>query len=934
MTDLSHIQSLVANLFGSHLSQHARLLTLESAQGSDLPESLVVERFVGREAVNELFRFDIDTLSVSATLDLTPLVGQELTLRLLQPDGSRRAWHGFCTQARRAGANGGLARYRLRLEPGLSFLDRRRDSYLFQDKHAADIISELLADYPQVPFRFDISQPLAVRPICTQFRESDLDFFQRLLTSEGLSFRFTHDQDAKASVHAKHQLVIFDSHAQKPGLPVDRVLRFHGVRAADTDDAINRFCAQRQVQPNAVALSSWDAQRLHAPAAEQMSSLSAGELPSLSIHDGSTTHRFDDIDAASRHAKLALAALELHNKTFTGAGSVRRLVAGHAFTLTQHDAYGYGEDAFTVLWVEHAGANNLEAQTAAASSSSNATLQRGTYRNTFGCLRECVPIVPGAVAARRRATASGAQPARVVGLPDAALTTNRDHQVKVQFPWQRGDRPNPGGLSDPGNAVDTQGNAPGDHTSGTWVRVAEALAGPNWGTSFLPRIGGEVLVDFIEGDMDRPVIVAQLYTGVDLPPYTAGVDSGINHAGVISGLHSKALHGPGYNQWVIDDTQGQLRMRLATSTAASQLNLGYLIAQSPSSAQRGQYRGAGFELRTDGWGVLRAGEGMLVSTTARPAMGASVTSTQMDVAEGVAQLKDAQNVTQRVCEAATQQKALVSKDANEAQQAFIAATDPEQGGKYASAVNGHAAQKAGLGSRELDAPVEKFAEPLMLLDAPSTINWASPASSVLFAGGHLHWSTQGDVQMTAAHTAASVSGNATTLFTHDGGLQAIAANGPVSLAAHTDSLEMLADQAVTVQSVNGHIRIEAARKIAIVAGQSSVTLEGGNITFACPGQFSAKGAQRVFAGPASKAAALEVLPDTRVDRFDQQFRLVLPETEIPITNQPYRITTSSGEVFEGVSDGEGMTERIITKDEEFLSIEILESAIERIIGDI
>jgi type VI secretion system secreted protein VgrG len=179
-----------------------------------------------------------------------------------------------------------------------------------------------------------------------------------------------------------------------------------------------------------------------------------------------------------------------------------------------------------------------------------------------------------------------------------------------------------------------------------------------------------------------------------------------------------------------------------------------------------------------------------------------------------------------------------------------------------------------------------------------------------------------------------VSGNATTLFTHDGGLQAIAANGPVSLAAHTDSLEMLADQAVTVQSVNGHIRIEAARKIAIVAGQSSVTLEGGNITFACPGQFSAKGAQRVFAGPASKAAALEVLPDTRVDRFDQQFRLVLPETEIPITNQPYRITTSSGEVFEGVSDGEGMTERIITKDEEFLSIEILESAIERIIGDI
>jgi type VI secretion system secreted protein VgrG len=462
-------------------------------------------------------------------------------------------------------------------------------------------------------------------------------------------------------------------------------------------------------------------------------------------------------------------------------------------------------------------------------------------------------------------------------------------------------------LTEPGNASDTEGNAPGDHTSGTWVCVAEALAGPNWGTSFLPRIGGEVLVDFIEGDMDRPVVVAQLYNGTDLPPYAAGVDSGINHAGVISGLHSKALQGAGYNQWVIDDTQGQLSMRLATSTAASQLNLGYLIAQSPSSAQRGQYRGAGFELRTDGWGVVRAAEGMLVSTTMRAARGASVTSTQMDAAEGVALLKGAQDLTQRVCEAAKQQKALVSTDANEAQQDFIAMTDVEQDGKFTSAVNGQEPKKATAGSRELDAPVEKFATPLMLLDAPNTINWASPASSVLFAAGHLHWSTQGDVQMTASHTTAGVSGNATTLFSQKGGMQVYAANGAVSLAAHTDSLEMLADQAVTVQSINGHIRIEAAKKIAIVAGQSSVTLDGGNITFACPGQFSAKGAQRAFTGPAAKAAAPLTLPDTRVKLFDEGFVLKDKETGKLLANVPYRIKLPDGSFEEGITDAQGRT---------------------------
>jgi type VI secretion system secreted protein VgrG len=126
----------------------------------------------------------------------------------------------------------------------------------------------------------------------------------------------------------------------------------------------------------------------------------------------------------------------------------------------------------------------------------------------------------------------------VVGLPDAVATTTRDHQVRIQFPWQRGRSPNPGGMA---HNSDDNGSAPGDDTAGTWVRVAEALAGPNWGTQFTPRIGTEVLVDFIEGEIDRPVIVAQLYTGSDPPPFAAGVDSGVEHAGVLSGIHTHSF---------------------------------------------------------------------------------------------------------------------------------------------------------------------------------------------------------------------------------------------------------------------------------------------------------------------------------------------------------------------------------------------------------
>jgi type VI secretion system secreted protein VgrG len=175
--DIAALIPSALGLFGTGLSQHARLLTLASAQDSSLPEALVPERFAGREGVNELYAFEVDALSTSTNLDLNQFIGEELTVTLLQADGSRRAWHGICTEAAWLGADGGTARYRLLLEPALALLRLRRDSYIFQDKNAQDIVTELLADYPQLRFEFDVTQTLAPRAICTQYRESDLEFF-------------------------------------------------------------------------------------------------------------------------------------------------------------------------------------------------------------------------------------------------------------------------------------------------------------------------------------------------------------------------------------------------------------------------------------------------------------------------------------------------------------------------------------------------------------------------------------------------------------------------------------------------------------------------------------------------------------------------------------------------------------------------------------
>lgn len=851
-------------MFGTGLSQHARLLTLASAQERALPESLMAEHFRAREGVNELYAFEVHALSTSTDLELDQFIGEELTLTLLQPDGSQRAWHGLCTEAAWLGADGGVARYRLLLEPALALLRLRRDSYIYQDKNAQDIITELLEDYPQVRFAFDVTQELAPRPICTQYRESDFDFFERLLASEGLSWRFEHDppgaQSEQGDGQSRHKLVIFDSKAQAPAMPGGAELRFHGVRATDTDDAIDRFAARRQVQPNAVSIASWDPAQLLAPSAEQQSSLDAGELPALAVYDGSgeriASGKETGHGAADPHSLLMLQALELNNKLFEGSGAVRRLAHGHLFQLAQHERYADGANRFKVLWVEHEARNNFDASIKGGPAFG---VEAGTYRNSFGCVREAVAIVPAATAAPHASTALGPQTAIVVGLADAISTTTRDHQVRVQFPWQRGEGANAGGM--PHN-TDAKGSASGDERTGTWVRVAEALAGPNWGTQFTPRIGTEVLVDFIEGDMDRPVVVAQLYTGGDAPPFAAGVDAGVNHAGTISGIHSHNFDRSGYGQWQLDDTPGQVRTRLASSSAATQLNLGYLIQQAPGSAQRGGYRGSGFELRTDAWAVVRGAEGVLLTTSARNAQGSGIVSTQMDTAESLAQLKAAEELAKQLGDAATAQHALTSKDAAVAHKDFITQVDPQQSGKHAGAVNGQQAVKAQAGSREADSakPVEKFGTPLVLMDAPASINWATPASTVLFAGKQLQWTTQGDLHLAAAHTVSSVAGNAAGFFSHAGGIQAFAGNGPVSLQAHTGELEILADKEITVISVNDSIEIKASKKIVLQAGQSSITLDGGDITFACPGNFTVKGGQHIFDGGGSGAAALPSLP--------------------------------------------------------------------------
>lgn len=862
----------LVDLMQAGLAQHARLITLACAQQQGLVDSLAAEQFTGREGVNTLFVFELDALSTSVDTDIDTLVGEELTLQLLQPDGARRAWHGACTRAAMTGADGDVARYRLRLEPALVRLQRRRNSRLFLDQDVRAIIGDLLAYYPEVRCTFDVSRTLAPRVLCTQYRETDFAFLMRLLASEGLNYRFDHVQDdasaQDAVAQARHSLVIYDSQADIPPMPGGAVLRFHGVRATDTDDAIDLWCARRTVQANSVALSSWDPQQLVAPGAAQQSNLDAGMLPAMSIYDGSgeciATAPATPGGAASDHGRAMLEALEQDNKVFDGAGAVRRLAAGHGFTLSQHGNYPEGDNTFTVLWVTHAARNNIKAGIPGAISSLiAAAVEDGTYRNRFACVRSTVAVAPGAVAARSSSTMRGMQTALVAGLPDAVAITTRDHQVKLQFAWERGR----------------------DADEGAWVRTAEALAGANWGSQFVPRIGTDALVAFAEGDIDRPFVVGQLHDDANPPPYPAGVDSGANHDGALSGIDTGNFDAGGYNQLQFDDTQDQPRMRLASSSAATELHLGQLVEQAIGSAQRGEARGSGFELRTDAWTTLRGAAGVLLTTSGRAATDSSVTSTQMDTQEAVALSKGATTLHDALQSAAIHGQATASRAAVLAHTALTGQVDPKVKATFPGPVAGHAVSKPKGATREVDAaqPVERFGAAAVLFDAAAAMNWATPGSTVISAGKHVQWTTQSDHHIVCGATFAAVSGAGAGWFTHSRGIQAFAGNGAVSLQAHTDQLEITADKEVVAMSVTEVVTIAAKSKIVIQAGKSSITLEGGNITFACPGKFTAKGGKHIFDGGGNRKAALTNLPaqlmkiprppepiERKPEKFDEQ----------------------------------------------------------------
>lgn len=882
--------------------QATRLLKLHTPLGAGV---LVPERWEGCEVIVPRagagrtddggehepagFRLRVLAVSARADLDLAALLGQPVRLDLLLAGGGQRPFHGHATQLRQLGTDGGLARYELVVEPWLAFLAQRRDSYVFQDRSVMDIVGEVFADYQgqgrlAPRWRFELADAAAYprRSLAIQHQETDLAFVLRLLAEEGLFAWFEHAAGDDEALGA-HTLVIADHNgAFHPFDAGAGRVRYTQAGPTLAEDSVQRLKQRRAVAATRVALASWDHRSLDQRAADAPGTPPAALRAELLQTDQPGAYAYPDAAQGRRLATRRQEAITAWASRGGAAGTVRRFAPGNWFELAGHPLSSVQQPLrLAIVAVHHEARSNVDADQA-----------RGTpdpafvYRNRAETLPLAQPVraLTGPQACARRPNVQGVQTAIVVGL-GAPLHTDRDHRIKVQFHWQRG------GRSSHRLQHAAGANAPAGDASGTWVRVAEGVAGPNWGASFTPRLGQEVLVDFIEGDIDRPVVIGTLYNGVgstDAQSNDAGQGAatstgnaaawfpggrrsgeleGHAHAAAMSGvqtqeLASSASGGAGHNRLVLDDTPGQGRLTLASSTQgggarASHLSIGHLVNQQRN--QRLQPRGHGLELYTPHWGALRAGSAMQLGTHDRAGGTTTGAGHSQDSREARARITESAELQAALSKSAQAQGARLQQEPDKLPSTeALRATQASLAGSTASSGDG-----GGHGSTP--APER----PDLLIASPAGILATTPAHTVASAGSTASLTSAQDITLNAQRHHAVAVKDGIVVYTvgeakdsgkpnTETGIAWHSATGSNSVQAQNGAMQWNAQMDVAVDSTTGSVRIAAPQKVVMNGAGSYLKLEGGEIELGTSGGSAFKASMKELAGAGGTEARLQL----------------------------------------------------------------------------
>ncbi len=884
------LELAAASLLGAGFTQADRLLDLSTPLGQD---KLLAERLHATEQLSDGgYTLHVDALSDDAHIPLKSLIGQPVQVALQTALGrdEPRVWCGLVSEARFEGANGGFARYRLRIEPWLALLRQRRDSFAFQDLSVIDIVDRVFGDYngqgavaPQWRWELKDRDGYAKRSLTIQYRETDYAFVERLLAEEGLFYWVEHE--AGDGEPGTHTVVIADHNGAFKNGPQASV-KFHRADATETEDTIQGWRKRRAWRTNAVRIATWDYRAMQA---RQASAQVDDKMPNtleLADSDYPGQYLFEDSGQGERLAHNALAAQRVRQSLYEGDGTVRTLAPGQRFTLTGHWAPSQGEGGdFVVMRMHHEARNNFDedlGRAVAQALGAAGTQEDGDtefYRNRFEAIAATLEYRPSTrdghgARLHPRPTVHGAQTALVVGAADP-VHTDRDHRVKIQFHWQRGSASSNRQAHPAGDD-----NAPASDALGTWVRVAEPVAGSDWGGHFIPRLGQEVLVQFLHGDIDRPVVVGALYNGAgtenaannqvqggaakatgNAPAWFAGTQDGHAHNVVMSGFKTQALAESGrgmggYNQLVQDDTPGQSRLTASTTQAEARLNLGHLKQQRDN--ERLSDLGHGAELATSEALALRAGEGLLISADKREGAIGGL----LDSEEAIQQMEKAIEQAAELSASAGRQEAGLSGDGDKTRAVNELETVRKviEGTKEAETQEAETQGAATQGAEATAVPA--YTLPHIQVSAPKGIGQYTPHNAYTVAGATL-CQVAPDVNWAAGANLAICVAQGVVLFTkglggngravEEQGIRLHAAGGKLRLQSQKARMRLAAEKAVTLVSAQGAVDVNASKKVLATAAGAYLRVEGGGIQLHAPGKVELKAGVHSWVGPQSGA---------------------------------------------------------------------------------
>ncbi|WP_229209892.1 type VI secretion system Vgr family protein [Duganella sp. Root1480D1] len=871
-----------------------RPLRLRLAHSSKVLEDVLLpQKIQGGESICGGIEYHILCVSLDAFIPLKELIALPAAVDIVTERGELRSICGIVTEAFAGDSDGGLASYQLVMRDALAIMEKRNNTRVFRDKNEVEIVQvildEWLANTPVIGtcFSYEIDLPLANQPLprrefTMQYNESDATFIHRLLKRSGIAWFYR----AKQSDYPSHTLFLFNRSTSLQQCHAAN-LRYHRDNAAEERDAITSWCAARTLQAGRSTRFSWNYRDpwsgdfMWSTAMSRSNQGDNGNYVSASLDDCQVLapHAGDDYDDLCRLGELAIRRHDYLSKCFHGEGTARDLQVGEYFMLDGHpeiDQHADAEREFVVTSLQLDVSNNLSNQLAkraerlfiksrwVSAASCKTTEEETRVRVNFSVVRRGIEIAPS-YDPRIDLPLVPMQSAIVVGPDGEEVYCDPLGRVKIRFQsTKEADHRHAQGAGAANTEMDS-----------AWVRVASGWAG-NWpghagqcGTLTLPRVGSEVLIAFLGGEPDKPVIVGQLYNQRGQPPAFSNVGD-LPGNRYLSGIKSREIKKGRSNQLLFDDTQGEISVQLASEHKESHLNLGYI--SEPRKSGQGRARGEGAELRTEGHIALRAGRGLLLTAWRKEAGSILGRAEMAKVMDECSELAKAIGMLAEKCRALK-----IERDSIDHLLESVKRWDGDNA-------------PASIG-----------------ITSPAGISITTPKAIANYAGEDAETAAHGNLSMTAGQRACINAGKGLSLFSQSDGLSAIAQQGKLLLQSQGGNTEVNAATDLMLTASEGKV-IAMGKEIVLVAEDGSFIKIGGGITLGTNGTIAHYGASFPFKGPKSMSTQLPTFDNCKTQiKFQGKYYANRGEESIAASGSKIEIRSTDGSQCSEKSDEAGRT---------------------------